>query len=101
MNAETAPVKKQSAEYMREYKRTKYHEDIEGARAYRNSLRYKKRLDLPAEEFEKYGRHLADVVKLRQLAETIPTEFFREIVQPILYPPKTPIIIGEEIQPAL
>jgi len=75
-----------SSEYMRQYKKTKYHEDIEGARAYRNSLRYKKRLELPSEDFEKYGKHLASIVKLRKLAETLPAEFLKEIVEPHFLP---------------
>jgi len=70
--------------YMREYKRAKYAEDKEGARDYRNSLRYKKKLDLPPEDFAKYGKHLADMVKLRNLLDKLPAEFVASLLpQPV------------------
>jgi len=77
-----AKLTKNTSEYMREYKKAKYHEDIEGARAYRNSLRYKKRFEIPNEDFDKYGKHLATIVKLRQIVDTLPLEFLKEIVEP-------------------
>jgi len=79
-NPESTPEIKEES-YITTYMRNRYRADPQSARAYRNSLRYKKRYGLAEEDFEKYGKHLADIVKLKQIVETLPPEFVKEIVQ--------------------
>ena len=65
-------------QYMREYMKKKHKEDPQKANAYRNSLRYKKRYNLPSSDLKKYKHHLADIMILRQLQARIPREYLAE-----------------------
>jgi len=69
-------------EYMREYKRAKYNDDKQKARAYSNSIVAKRSLppEQAAEMWRKFGHHLADVMKLQKLMERIPHDLLMEIV---------------------
>ena len=63
--------------YMKEYMRNRYHADKEKSRGYKNSLRYKSKLNISDEDYQKYGNHLADVIKLAEnkaVKSLIPTE---------------------------
>jgi ribosomal protein S4 len=64
--------------YMREYMRKRYNEDIVKARAYKNSLKYKKKYNLSAEDLTTYKEYLADVQKLRKIKAKLPTELFKK-----------------------
>ena len=59
-------------EYMKEYMRNRYSADLEKARGYKNSLRYKSKLNISEDDFNKYGCYLADVIKLKKLISKIP-----------------------------
>jgi hypothetical protein len=68
-------------DYMRDYQRQRYNADLEKARAYQQSLKLKKRLNLNDELWEKYKHHLADIVKLTKIMEHLPTELIMEVLQ--------------------
>ena len=71
--------------YMREYMRKRYNEKKEECRAYKNSVVCKITHNLPAEELKEYGKHLADIHRLRKIKAKLPTELFEKIVaEPIV-----------------
>jgi hypothetical protein len=69
--------------YMREYMKKKYHEDLEKSRGYKNSLKYKTRFTLPAEDLKEYGVYLADIYKLRKLKEKLPSVLWEKCLTDI------------------
>ena len=79
--------KELSRQYMREYMKKRHKEDPQKANAYRNSLRYKKRYNLPSSDLKKYKHHLADVMILRKLLARIPREYLEEELKTELEPP--------------
>ena len=68
-------------EYMKEYMRNRYHADKEKSRGYKNSLRYKSKLNISDEDCQKYGNHLADVIKLKTLLEKLPDIIVSELLE--------------------
>lgn len=64
--------------YMREYMKKRYQDNPEQEKAYRMSYLAKKKANVDEEEFRKYGLHLANVLKLRNLIKKIPKEFLVE-----------------------
>jgi len=79
---ECPPSQNNRREYMREYKRAKYNDDKQKARAYSNSIVAKRSLppEQAAEMWRKFGHHLADVMKLQKLMERIPHDLLMELV---------------------
>ena len=73
--------KNKRKEYMREYMRKRYSENVEKARAYKNSIKYKVKYDLPAEDLKEYGEYLADIYKIRQLKKKIPSILWEKCLQ--------------------
>ena len=69
--------------YMREYMRRRYNADLDKSRAYKNSLKYKAKYELPAEDLKEYGEHLADIYKIRQLKKKIPQNLWDKCLQSI------------------
>ena len=69
--------------YMREYMRNRYNADIEKSRAYKNSLKYKSKYDLPTEDLKEYGEYLADIYKIRQLKKKIPQNLWDKCLQSV------------------
>ena len=67
--------------YMKEYMRNRYHADKEKSRGYKNSLRYKSKLNISDEDYQKYGNHLADVIKLKTLLEKLPDTIVSELLE--------------------
>ena len=67
-------------EYMREYMRTRYNENKEECRAYKNSVKCKNTYNLPAEELKEYGMYLADIHRLRKIKEKLPTDLFEKVI---------------------
>ena len=68
-------------EYMRDYQRTKYQEDLVKARAYQQSIKLKKKLNLSDDLWLKYKHHLADVVRLQELLNRLPAEVVKDIME--------------------
>lgn len=66
-------------EYMREYMRKRYNENKEECRAYKNSVKYRKSHNLPAEELKEYGMYLVDIDRLRKIKEKLPADLFEKI----------------------
>jgi hypothetical protein len=69
-------------EYMRKYKAKKYTEDPESIRR-ANRTRYIKKThpdDIDANDRQRYGNHLADIISLRELINRIPNQYIIEIV---------------------
>jgi hypothetical protein len=68
-------------DYMRDYQRQRYNADLEKARAYQQSLKLKKRMNISDALWDKYKHHLADIVKLTKIMEHLPTEIIMEVLQ--------------------
>ena len=68
-------------EYMREYQRQRYNANLEKARAYQQSLKLKKKLNIKDELWEKYNYHLSDIMKLIKIIEHVPPELILEVLQ--------------------
>lgn len=78
INEETESQKKRK-EYMRTYMNKRYYANIELSRAYLKSSKCKNVNNLDATELKKYGCHLADVHKLRQILKVLPNDICNEI----------------------
>jgi hypothetical protein len=68
--------------YMKQYKAKKYNEDPESIRR-ANRTRYLKRThadDIDANDRQRYGTHLADIIALRELINRIPNKYIIDIV---------------------
>jgi hypothetical protein len=61
-------------EYMRGYMKTYYNMDIDKSRKYNKSIKYKSKFGVAEEEFKTFGIHLADIMKLRNLLDTLPPD---------------------------
>jgi hypothetical protein len=68
-------------DYMRDYQRQRYNADLEKARAYQQSLKLKKRMNISDAMWDKYKHHLADIVKLTKIMEHLPAELIMEVLQ--------------------
>lgn len=66
--------------YMREYMKKRYDNDKDKSRMYRISLKYKTKYNTPQEEFEEYGIHLANIIRLRKLLEVIPKDILNKVL---------------------
>lgn len=69
-------------EYMKKYKAKKYAEDAESIRR-ANRTRYIKKThpdEIDANDRQRYGNHLADIIALRELINRIPNQYIIEIV---------------------
>ncbi len=67
--------------YMRQYMKKHYANNKEKLLKYRNSLNYRKKNDVPNEIVIKYGIHLCDVMKLKELIKSIPRETLLEVLR--------------------
>ena len=66
--------------YMREYMKKRYNNDLEGSRAYKNSVKCRITNNLPAEELQEYGKYLVDIHKLRKIKAKLPNDLFEKII---------------------
>jgi hypothetical protein len=80
---EPEPEKKDKKTYMREYMKKRYHANPEVSRAYTKSLKAKKKNDITDEEFQLYGLHLANVLKLRQIKKELPPEILDQVLREV------------------
>ena len=67
--------------YMKSYMKKHYANNKEKLSKYRNSLNYRKKNDVPNEIVIKYGIHLCDVMKLKELIKSIPREMIDEVLR--------------------
>ena len=63
-----------SEPYMRAYMRQRYQKDPVKATQYRNTCRLKAKVTVPAEDVERYGIYLADIVSLKKIIARVPPE---------------------------
>jgi len=76
-------AKKDKKTYMREYMKKRYNANLEASRAYTKSLKAKKKNDITDEEFQLYGLHLANVLKLRQIKKELPPEILDQVLREV------------------
>lgn len=67
-------------EYMRNYKKNKYNEDLTKARQYQNSLRFKQKNNIHDDIWNKYKHRLYDVYRLKELMHILPRDLILEIL---------------------
>ena len=63
--------------YMNEYMKTKYKNDTQRSKMYKNSLNIKKNYEIDDETWSKYGYMLYNIVKMKELAEQLPAGSLR------------------------
>ena len=68
-------------EYMREYQRERYNADKDKARSYQQSIKLKRKLNIPDQLWDKYKHHLADIIKLQKIVERLPADLILEVIQ--------------------
>jgi len=68
---------------MREYMKKRYNANLEVSRAYTKSIKAKKKNDITDEEFQRYGLHLANVLKLRQIKKELPPEMLAQVLNEV------------------
>jgi hypothetical protein len=66
-------------EYMRNYQLTRYYKNQSKALDEQNTMRLKKKINIPVEDIEKYGIHLANVYKFKKLLTILPPEMVKEL----------------------
>lgn len=72
---------KSRKEYMREYQRKRYKENLEKSRLYKNSLIYRNNNSVSPEEVLELGDYLANFKKIELLFQQLPTEIKNKLIQ--------------------
>jgi len=72
---------------MRTYMSKRYYANIEKSRAYLKSTKCKNVNNLDPNELKKYGCHLADIHKLRQIIKLLPVNILNEILNETINEP--------------
>lgn len=67
-------------EYMKEYMKKRYNNDKENAKKYQKALRWKSTKNISNEMWDKYKLHLVEVIKLKEILGSLPTEIINEIL---------------------
>ena len=67
-------------EYMKEYMKNRYNNDKEKVKKYQKALRWKTTKNIPNEMWDKYKHHLVEVIKLKEILTSLPTEIINEIL---------------------
>jgi len=67
--------------YMKSYMKKHYSNNKEKLTKYRNSLNYRKKNNVSNEIVIKYGIHLCEVMKLKELIKSIPREMIDEVLK--------------------
>ena len=70
-------------EYMRNYMMTRYYKNQQKALNEQNTTRIKRRMNIPQEDVETFGVHLANVIKLKKLITIIPPDILAKIQYPV------------------
>jgi len=66
-------------EYMRNYQLTRYYKNQQKSLDEQNTMRIKKRINIPEADIDKYGIHLANVYRLKKLLTILPPEIVKEL----------------------
>jgi len=75
------PSNGQRREYMANYMRKRYTDNLQRERAYKRTLTLKKKNTLIDETDEKeFGVYLADILKLRKIIQTIPQDLLAKVI---------------------
>jgi len=71
----------QRREYMANYMRKRYTENLQRERAYKRTLTLKKK-NVPIDETDEkeFGVYLADIIKLRKIIQTIPQDLLVKVI---------------------
>jgi hypothetical protein len=67
--------------YQTKWQMKKYNADPVKARAYQNSVKMRRRLNVSDEIWDKYKEHLCNVVKLLTIVKQLPPDLFHEILE--------------------
>ena len=60
--------------------KNRYNNDKEKAKKYQKALRWKATKNIPNEMWDKYKHHLVEVIKLKEILTSLPTEIINEIL---------------------
>lgn len=83
------PLTEKKKEYIREYKKRKYDEDILRERNYQSSLKLKKKYDVSPELWTKYNHHLIDAFNISKIIQRFPPDMLQELL-------REPLILTEK-----
>jgi hypothetical protein len=72
---------KSRKEYMREYQRKRYQENLEKSRLYKNSLIYRNKNPVSPEEFIELGDRLAEFKKVEKIMRGWSPELQNKLIQ--------------------
>ena len=72
---------KNRKEYMREYQRKRYQENLEKSRLYKNSLIYRNNNPVSPEEFMELGDRLAEFKKVEKIMRAWSPELKNKLIQ--------------------
>lgn len=75
------PISEKKREYIREYKKRKYDEDIQRERCYQSSIKLKKKYDVSPDVWNKYKHHLIDAFNLSKIIQRFPVELLEELLR--------------------
>jgi len=82
------------AEYMREYQKKRYNENLQQSRQYKNSLRYKRLKNVSPEDIQTLGPYLSDYKKVEAILDTLPAELIERLINNaplnVVMPAETP-----------
>jgi len=67
------------AEYMREYQKKRYNENLQQSRQYKNSLRYKRLKNVSPEDIHSLGPYLSAYKKVEEILDTLPAELIERL----------------------
>jgi hypothetical protein len=81
--------------YMKTYMNSYYKKNSEKLNLRRKTLNYIKKNDIPEDVANKYGDHLINVIKIKELLDMIPNDLIRELCS--LYLPPTASGIANDI----
>jgi hypothetical protein len=74
--------KEEDEPYIRKYMREHYLANTEKMKQYRKSCRLRQKCNIHEDEWKKYGEHLADIMKLREIVNRLPQKFLLEVITP-------------------
>jgi len=79
IETETPKIKTDRQTYMREYMKRRHQNNIDEARKYGNSNKWRRKNNVPPEEAKLYGIYLADVLKLKKIMNNLPPDILNKV----------------------